>query len=284
MPVSILDNSLRDLSDAVDDFQQAVHQNAPSILLRFLVACDAEPLAGFLRANLPQVDFDTWMEATFRTRRGMVGSGTLAWPPDRAERVALQILLLRHLGSDHGSLLRFTHDYSNAGYNDISAHFWKFGEIVLSPLLRDLTRLAENRVVPPVLFDAMGALPASGDVTLDALLRAAIASFRDPAPAGRQAAVEKLWDAWERLKTLDVAENKRVSVAILLDQVAPEPEFRALLEREAHALTSIGNAFHIRHFETDKIPLTRASHGDYLFHRLFAFIHLALYTRGSSAR
>ena len=125
----------------------------------------------------------------------------------------------------------------------------------------------------------MGNLPPSGDATLDALLRDARTKFKDPAPTTRAEATEKLWDAWERLKSLEVQGNKRLSVARLLDQCSPEPKFRALLELEAKELTEIGNAFHIRHFETDKVAIQQAEHNDYLFHRMFALIHLLLFSR-----
>ena len=125
----------------------------------------------------------------------------------------------------------------------------------------------------------MGTLPPSGDHTLDTLLRDAFSKFKDYAPKSRAEATEKLWDAWERLKSIDVQGNKRMSVAKLLDHAAPEPAFRALLESEARALTDVGNAFHIRHFETDKVSISQPEHFDYLFHRLFALMHLLLFSR-----
>lgn len=106
-----------------------------------------------------------------------------------------------------------------------------------------------------------------------------LSKFKDVAPKSRAEATEKLWDAWERLKSIEVAGNKRMSVAKLLDNAAPEPMFRARLEDEARALTDIGNAFHIRHFETNKVALSGPEQYDYLFHRLFALMHLLLFTR-----
>ena len=70
-----------------------------------------------------------------------------------------------------------------------------------------------------------------------------------------------------------------MSVAQLLDKCSPEPAFRKVLEVEARALTEIGNDFHIRHFETDKTELVYPEHNDYLFHRLFALVHLLLFSR-----
>jgi hypothetical protein len=58
-----------------------------------------------------------------------------------------------------------------------------------------------------------------------------------------------------------------------------ESNFRLMLETEARALTEIGNSFHIRHFETDKVTIETPAQNDYLFHRLFALMQLLLFSR-----
>jgi hypothetical protein len=195
----------------------------------------------------------------------------------------MQISLCKAIVIGKPKFLEFAHKFIYTR-GDLAGHVDAFTTKVLEPLVRDVRRLTEVRVVPPVLFEAMGALPPSGDHTLDTLLKEASTKFRDPAPQSRADAVQKLWDAWERLKSLDVEGNKRMSVAKLLDTAAPERTFRALLETEARALTEAGNTFHIRHFEADKVALDDPEHGDYLFHRLFALMHLLLYSRRRSAQ
>jgi hypothetical protein len=96
-------------------------------------------------------------------------------------------------------------------------------------------------------------------------------------PNTRRESLEKLWDAWERLKTLDTPSDKARSIQNLLDQVTSEPTYRSLLETEARALSNnIGNAFQIRHHEIGKAPVSDDSQVDYFFHRLFAFMLLIL--------
>lgn len=209
----------------------------------------------------------------------MVGSGSLHWPADRAERVALQVTLCREIANGKIRFIDFSHKYCYPGYNSLSAHVQKFAEVILQPLSRDIERLTEHRPLPPFLIDAMGKLPTSGDATLDGLLDDATRKFRDSAPASRREAVERLWDAWERIKSLDASNDKRLSVQILLDGAAAEPQFRKLLEAEARTLTDIGNHFHIRHFETNRTQIAVVEHYDYLFHRLYALIHLLLFSR-----
>jgi hypothetical protein len=235
-------------------------------------------MSTFLGAVLPRVEFAPWFNEMRSTVGSFSGSGTLDWPPKRAQRVALQIALCRAMVARDVKFLDFVHEFMYS-QRDFQGHIDSFASEILDTMLRDIRRLAESRAIPTVLFGAMGTLPTSGDATLDTLLNDARLKFKDPAPKARSEATEKLWDAWERLKSLEVQGNKRLSVTRLLDRCSPEPEFRQLLEQEAQQLTAIGNRFHIRHFETDKVALVSPEHNDYLFHRLFALIHLLLFSR-----
>lgn len=278
---SILRPALNDLDDALADFRSAVSQNAESVLRRYIYVLDSEPLSGFLKSALPINSFTDWWKNVYDTSTSMVGSGELDWPPDRAERISLQIQLCRVLAADEIQFDTFVLEFCRPSSNSLSAHEG-FAAVVLSPLTRDIKRLTEHRPLPPFLIEAMGNLPRSGDATLDRMLADASRKFRDPAPDSRRDAVERLWDAWERIKSLEVPNNKKESVQRLLDRAVTEPEFRQLIEIEAKALTDIGNQFHIRHFEADRTQLTAIEHYDYLFHRLYALIHLLLFSRSTS--
>lgn len=277
--VSTLEPSFRDLIETVSDFREASLQSCESVLQRFVHHLDEEPMAGFLNAVLPTPDFQGWLARANDTVGSMVGSGTLEWPPSRPQRVAMQIELCRAIANKTVRFLDFVHNFMYSG-RDLSGHVDGFATKLLNPLVRDIARLTESRPVPPVLFEAMGTLPPSGDHVLDELLGDACKKFKDAAPKSRVEGTEKLWDAWERLKSLEVQGDKRMSVARLLEQCSQEPTFRAKLDAEARALTEIGNAFHIRHFETDKVSISLPEQNDYLFHRLFALMHLLLFSRG----
>jgi hypothetical protein len=106
-------------------------------------------------------------------------------------------------------------------------------------------------------------------------LERARTKFLSHDPEVRRESLEKLWDAWERLKTLNNP-NKKLGVAVLLDQAAPEPAFRSTLDNEAKELTRIGNEYQIRHSETNKIVINNDADVDYLFHRLFSLMFLLM--------
>jgi hypothetical protein len=136
------------------------------------------------------------------------------------------------------------------------------------------------RLVAPLLSEALSDQVFTPDVPkLDELLRAARVKFLDPDPTERREALEKLWDAFERIKTLAPGKDKGASTDALISKTAAEPTFKALLDEESKTLAKTGNTFHIRHSETSQVDLQSDNHVDYLFHRLFALVWLFLRAR-----
>jgi hypothetical protein len=134
-----------------------------------------------------------------------------------------------------------------------------------------------RRLLPEPISNALGwAMFQTGDAETDRLLEAARQRFLSPKSEDRQDALEKLWDAFERLKTLEPGANKRAQADALLDRVAQGLGFRDALGREAAELTTIGNSFRIRHSETTQEALTSSDQVDYLFTRMFAFVRVIL--------
>lgn len=124
--------------------------------------------------------------------------------------------------------------------------------------------------------------PHTGDAELDAKLSDAVTRFLSRSPQDRVDALEKLWDAFERVKTLELGggDMKKKSILQLIDRAAPGSGFRDQLEAECNALTEIGNTFHIRHFEHDREPLPGPAAVDYLFVRLAAVVAFLLRQTG----
>ena len=93
-----------------------------------------------------------------------------------------------------------------------------------------------------------------------------------------QIAVEKLWDAFERLKTYySPSLNKAASANKIIDDMsASEPNYQALYKAEFKALTDIGNSFRIRHHETTKIDITDERQYGYFYRRCLALISVAI--------
>ncbi len=113
--------------------------------------------------------------------------------------------------------------------------------------------------------------PNTGDVELDALIIQSRELYRSPKLQDRQSGIEKLWDAFERLKTIEPGGDKKQKIAALLAKISSEP-LRQKVEEEMFALTKIGNEFRIRHHETDKHPVPGPEGQDYLYSRLSTLV------------
>lgn len=109
------------------------------------------------------------------------------------------------------------------------------------------------------------------------LLDEALHKFRNPKIEERRIALEKLWDSFERIKTINDPNNKKQSSDNLLSVVSQGQEsFKELLNTECKVLTEIGNSFQIRHFEMNKQEIKSEQHLDYLFYRLYSLISLLI--------
>lgn len=116
----------------------------------------------------------------------------------------------------------------------------------------------------------------SGDNTINVLLKEARTRIINPKIEERKIALERLWDVFERVKTIRLPEkSKKDSADKLLDTVSDgNPPFLDLLRKESMVLTEIGNKFQIRHFEVQINSIDNTEHLDYLFFRMYALIHL----------
>lgn len=94
----------------------------------------------------------------------------------------------------------------------------------------------------------------------------------------KQIAVEKLWDAFERLKTYySPALDKKKSVSKIIEDMSGSNEnFQSVYKTEFETLTSIGNNFRIRHHEKSKIDITDNRQYDYFYKRCLALVSVAI--------
>jgi hypothetical protein len=246
-------------------------------MARLIDETSAEPLRSILSTWLPEFDLDEWWQQHVSASNRLHGRVRLDLPPDIETRTACQLAICRYVaGDDQGFLNVGTAFFFSRSPAEM---YLDFLSVVVDPLVRDIGRLAQRRALPSVLDAALArGLPPSGDPDLDELLADARTKFLDRNPAIRKAALERLWDGWERLKSL-ASKDKRQSAAALLQSAAKDQAFRDQLTQEADTLTKIGNQFHIRHYETDKVPLREDAHVDYLFYRLWAFLTLLLAPR-----
>lgn len=91
-------------------------------------------------------------------------------------------------------------------------------------------------------------------------------------------AVEKLWDAFERLKTYysPNLDKKNSANKIVIEVSSGNKGFEEMFNNEFKEITSIGNEFRIRHHETNKIDISEKIHYQYLYKRCMALISTVL--------
>lgn len=127
------------------------------------------------------------------------------------------------------------------------------------------------KCTPPI------SLPNIPEKNLRQLIQRAVELHRLPEETSRKEAVEKIWDALERLKTYYAEEPKKASAQQLIQNISGgQEEIRALLDEEFQKLTKIGNTFFIRHSETDQIIPADIRHYDYFFNRCLSLILLTI--------
>ncbi len=93
-------------------------------------------------------------------------------------------------------------------------------------------------------------------------------------PDDQNVALEKLWDAFERMKTY-YDNDKKKSANRLIEKISIDLD-ASILKNEFDSLTGIGNNYRIRHHESDKKPIQTGSQVKYLFFRMLSLIDLSL--------
>ena len=140
----------------------------------------------------------------------------------------------------------------------------------------------EYGTIAPEVVSAIASVKEPG---LKDLLDEAVAMFKQPNPALRNDAVEKLWDALERLKTYYTDLDKRASATkSVMEMSAGQQEFVELFDFEFAVLTKIGNAYRIRHHETDKLDIQDIRHYDYFFVNAGLFLTRLNFTPAVTSR
>lgn len=98
-----------------------------------------------------------------------------------------------------------------------------------------------------------------------------------------QNAIEKIWDAFERIKSL-YDKDKKNSVNKIVETLSDEIKLtknstdNLFFDNEIRNITNIGNAYKIRHSEISQIEITNDFTKRYLFFKVLNLINL-IYTR-----
>ena len=91
-------------------------------------------------------------------------------------------------------------------------------------------------------------------------------------------AVEKIWDAFERIKTYyqPGLDKKKSANKIINELSRGNNSIKSMFMDEFKNLTDIGNSYRIRHHEKDKIDINDELHFKYFYRRCLALISVIL--------
>jgi hypothetical protein len=142
------------------------------------------------------------------------------------------------------------------------------------------------RKIPKGIEPLVSKLYETDDAELNKLINEAFDNFLKVKIEDRIVAVEKIWDAFERMKTYYQEKNKKNSIEALIKEVSSGNDVMIeILDAEAVKLTDIGNGkredksntgLSIRHHETNKVNIDSNEHIDILFYRMVSYMQLFL--------
>ena len=157
---------------------------------------------------------------------------------------------------------------------EINSIFEKTGVLYQITDKFEVERIEETAVLTEEIANRVKVIKEPG---LKELIIIALKKHRSPHPDDQRDAVEKIWDALERLKTYYTTMDKKQSAEkIVNDMAGGKASFVTLFNDEFVALTKIGNDYRIRHHETNKTDITDTRHYDYFFNRCLSLIALAI--------
>lgn len=146
-----------------------------------------------------------------------------------------------------------------------------------------LYQLTDNKIIEriveysPLTKEIENSFAAVSEEGIKDLLTEAIKLYKSRQPNTQIYATEKIWDAYERLKSYYEELDKKYSADKIVKNISNgNDRFYTLFNDEFKALTKIGNDYRIRHHETNKIDITDINYYDYLFNRCLSLIALAV--------
>lgn len=131
----------------------------------------------------------------------------------------------------------------------------------------------ENRISNKIMMNADILSPEAG---LKELIGESISFIND---GSFQLAIEKIWDALERLKSYFCSESidKKKSIEMLVKRLSEaNVEYEKFFDKEFKEITYIGNTYRIRHHETTKIEIPDDRYRKYFYMKCYILITTAL--------
>ncbi|OPZ78046.1 MAG: hypothetical protein BWY78_00756 [Alphaproteobacteria bacterium ADurb.Bin438] len=190
------------------------------------------------------------------------GSTRKYWISDRLKECSIKDI---HLIITKGLFSRIRFRKAEKDFDIAISEFKEFIEdSILSRESINLSSLFSLNIKNELLFNKK---TRTKDIEFNNLIDDSKKFFID---GDKQIALEKIWDAFERMKTL-IDEDKKKSLNTILSLLSLEIK-EDVFNDEFGNLTKIGNNYKIRHHEVGKIPINSDLEKEYLFFRVLSLI------------
>ena len=144
----------------------------------------------------------------------------------------------------------------------------------VNELLWDIGYAIADCKIMPMLPQVKIKTPIEPD--LKDLIHLAESYYQQHDSLSMQNALEKIWDAFERIKTHNSSDKKKSLQTIIGSIASNGTELYVLVNKEFAELSNIGNHYKIRHFEKGKLDIPDDRVKEYLYMRCSAIINLAI--------
>ena len=135
--------ALRNFQDYADDVQRARYRTFQDAIRRVASTLVPGTPLGEVAAKLPEVDLPDWYSTQLESVGSNIGSGTLRWPDDQEERLALQLELVRSMAEERFNVLDLARNFLYV-QNSFDDHVAEFGQQVFRPFVRDFLRFVHR--------------------------------------------------------------------------------------------------------------------------------------------
>lgn len=140
-----------DINNAVLDLQASQLQTYERPLKKLAQLLQHPELEHYNAELTSGLDLDSFISASEKTDRGMIGSARLAWPEDAKEVLGLTLLLIDKFASDSSYTINFSHHFFYSGKKVISSIHSLTGQLII-PFIRDYKSYIQSKGAPKTVL------------------------------------------------------------------------------------------------------------------------------------
>lgn len=138
----------RQLNNAIIDLQAAGYQSFSTPLSKIGRVLSSKDLESINAELTRGVDLDEFLERSYATEGGMVGSATLAWPDDERKLLGTQLLLIQRLCADPNWTIQFAGTFYVSHSNKFMRDVQQLVAQLIIPFSRDYKEYIESNGRP----------------------------------------------------------------------------------------------------------------------------------------